>query len=154
MKWLRLESDWTHVGTLTLNFEHWTLTFMIGWLWTLNIELWPLWLAGFELWILNFDLYDWLTLNFEHWTLTFMISWQEACRDARPVRPLKQQRIFVCNPLTRTHEPCIPTSLSHSNDIERSVKKGGQDSHSVRLYAKNDGLFSKKHYLCGTSINQ
>ena len=64
-----------------------------------------------------------LALNFEHWTLNFrisplvkMICWQEACRDARLVRPFRFSvdsrgvdgvNKVIVHAYVGTHGPCV-----------------------------------------------
>ena len=38
-----------------------------------------------------------------------MVRCSNACRDARPVRPLKHPHVYISIPMGRTHEPCVPT---------------------------------------------
>ena len=92
--WLSMWLTWRvtrmHVGTLTLNFEHWTLTFRIGKHWTLNLELWPLWLVLLLRWF----------VSKRH------VGTHGSCvRAKRYVHSFQQPRYLLGIHIARTHEP-------------------------------------------------
>ena len=122
VKWVRLHANMAVIGTQGVS--RWLSIWLTWWVTRMHVGT--------------------LTLNIEFWTLTFMISpiikmicKQEACRDARLVRPLKTLRVFVlttmlfaCHsycadartnvywltfPTERTHGPCVPTCLLPPN---------------------------------------
>ena len=79
-----------------------------------------------------------------------MESYANACRDARPVRPLKTPRAFASTTMLfacyspcadartnvyrltfsmeRTHEPCVPTCLLLTNHLNNKTNPKGQSS--------------------------